>query len=118
MKRNEAGGAQDGLAQPAHPEQQKQRADDDLKRGQGNESQGRPDRRDEQCQQRDTRDRTNPSRTPATCDAHREHDRQRFDELDEGCEKGRQRGGEDDKRHRQRRSLLRTTRVRERRSCG
>ena len=57
MERNDSGGAQNSLAQPAHAEQQQQNPDGDLQHVERHAIEQRPERDDNQRQRRESRDR-------------------------------------------------------------
>ena len=80
-------GAQNGLAQPAHSEQQKQDADRELQKVERNTIEQRPERQDDERKQREPRNCPKPGGTPAANGADGKHDRQRLDRLDERTEK-------------------------------
>ena len=90
VQRNESGGAQNRLAQPAHAEQEQQNADGDLQHVKRHAVEQRPERNDNQRQYGKPA-RGAPStagRTPRT-DRDGEHNGQRFDRLDQRRQKRR-----------------------------
>jgi hypothetical protein len=94
VKRLEAGAPQNRLAQPLQAEDQEQPTDD---QSQGVDRQRRqPGAKDRRCSREDQH--RSPGayerRAPASCRAHREHDRQGLDRLHRAGEKDRQRESE------------------------
>ena len=65
VQRNDAGGAQDGLAQPAHAEQQQQHADHDLQQEQWNAVEQGAEQQHDENEHREPRRRSEASRAPA-----------------------------------------------------
>ena len=89
MQRNVSGGAQDRFAQPAHAEQQEQNADGDLQHIERHAIKERPERNDNERQRDETRERAEHGGPHAAHDSDREHDGERFNRLDQRCEKRR-----------------------------
>ena len=85
---DDAGGAQNGLAQPSHAEEQQQRADDKLHASERNPRQRRPEQGDGHEKREERRAAAAERAAPAAHRSHRENDRQRLDELDQRGEKG------------------------------
>jgi hypothetical protein len=79
---NGASGAQNGLAQPAHAEQQQQDADDELQLAQRNPIQEWPKRKYNEGKKSKPGDGADPRRPPTTDKGDREHDCQRLDGFD------------------------------------
>ena len=83
VQRDDPDRAQNRLAQPAQAEQEREHADDELQRADGNEAHQRPEDGDDQ-RKRDERGRgAGQRRAPAARESDGEHDGQRLDRLDE-----------------------------------
>ena len=79
VQRNESGGAQYRLAQPAHAEQQEQNADRNLQRTERHAVEQRPQGDNNERQHEKPGDRAETGRPPAAHDGDSEHDGQGFD---------------------------------------
>ena len=86
MQRDDADAAQDRLAQPAHAEQEEQKADRELQRAQRHEAEQRPEGHDDQRQQHETGHGAERGRLPAAHGPNRKHDRERLHDLDDGAQ--------------------------------
>jgi hypothetical protein len=84
VQRDDAGGAQDRLVQPAHAEEQQQDADDQLQQLERYRLERAAERGDQRGQRGEPRGGAEQRRAPAMDGADGEHDRERFDDLDEG----------------------------------
>ena len=93
VQRQDAGGAQDGLAQPPHPEQKKKDANDQLQKMKRHLLQERSEQSDQPAQDQKGGRRAKRGRLPAAQGGDGEHDSESLDDLDQRGGKSRADGG-------------------------